>query len=212
MSSVDAINLRSFLDRLILGMAVVGRIVASGQGVSLFRQRMSLSDFLWDGKKFPSRFIDVLCRCAVTLEHKRRIGKLTTEEEGFATLFGSDKEICEVYDFVMSDASWTRLFGNLSAHPELEKFDKLHEMVTRSVHKEERPVATHCVAAFMCLYPDDGANKRAEMARISREKSKVWGFRSNTATEKRHTCILECLAYYRDVGEDEFPYSKPPMF
>lgn len=213
MSAVDAIQLRSFQDKLILGMAVVSQIVSKRRGFSLFRQRMALSDFLSEGKQsFPSRYIDIICKCAAVLEHKASLGQLTYEEKGFATLFGTDEEICELYDFVISDASWTRLFGNLFAHPRLDTFEELNDTVSRSVHNEELPVATHCVAAYMCLYPNEGANERAESARVARDKKKVKGLRSSAATKKRHNYIIKCLAYYRDVKGAASPASKAPMF
>lgn len=97
-------------------MAVVAGIVT--KDVSLFDQKRQLGDFLHGGRSsFPSRYIDVICKCVVVLEQKGCHGSLTTEEQGFSQLFSSDVAICDVFDFAFSEASLARAFANLTVHP-----------------------------------------------------------------------------------------------
>lgn len=214
MSAIDAISLRNFQDRMILGMAVVAGIVPALPVNTLFQQKIALNEFLNGGRQsFPTRMIDVICKCTVVIKQKAKYGQLTDDEEGLWILLGSDENVCEAYDFIFSESSWTRLSGNLKAHPPVEPYDELKNIVSRSVVAEEHPVATQCVAAFKCLYPDASVLNRVELASIARETQKVKGLRSRKVTNIRYKRIIECLNYYRGGknGKD-FATMKKPMF
>ncbi len=115
---MDAVALRSFQDKLIIGMAFISRIIPSTAKTSTYEQNYALNEFLSAGRQsYPTRYIDLICLTAVVLEEKKKFGILTNDEKGFAELLASDEAICQVYDFALSDASWTRLSGNVSAHP-----------------------------------------------------------------------------------------------
>ncbi len=210
---MDAIKLRSFQDNLIVGMAFIAHIIPSSAEDSPFMQKIALNDFLREGRpSYPTRYIDLICMCAVVLEQKKALGKLTEREEGFADLFTSNEAICEVYDFVMSDASWTRLFGNITAHPNV-KFMELNDMISRSVHREEQDVATSCAAALKMYSPDEETNKRVEMAAILSRKKKVRALRKNKVMSARHELVVGCLNYYRKGSdESEWAWSKTPKY